>query len=650
MRYRTDIDGLRAVAVLVVILFHFDVPGFTGGFVGVDVFFVISGFLITGIIHRELRVGRFSLARFYERRVRRILPALLAVVVLTACAAPFVLHQSQLAELAASVVATATFASNIFFWLRSDYFSVASEFKPLLHTWSLAVEEQFYIAFPLVMLALRRLNTHQLAATLTAIAVASFGLCLIVQAFSPGAAFYLPFPRAWELMVGAVLALGVIEPPRHRRMGEALSLVGLGLIAASTVMLDGSSTFPGVGALAPVFGTALVLYGGATDGGPVSGFLARPTMRYLGHISYSLYLWHWPVAAFVRSSVWGELTVWHQVLMFVLTALLSVASYHLVEDPLRHGAGLPRRRILQLGVASLVALIAVGGAVHFVSESTEYRRERVHERSARAHLAEVRSCFLEGSEHDPRCDFGERDARRRFVLWGDSHAANLLPVFEEHARAAGWRGTLVGAEGCAPLRGVWKADARGVRRATCDGETAERLFAWLDEEPVDAVVLVARFTMFERGWLLQGRLHEDDPGFLSDRQAHGADAATSAAVLARGLTRTVAELNARGIRPIVLAPLPVLPDRAVTFATGTEALSRAEYVAQRVFLDQQFASLDVTVIDPLSAFCPDTRCRTRDGQGALLYLDDNHLTARGTKRLLPLLPRALPPAEQTAAR
>ncbi len=345
---RADIDGLRALAVVPVVLYHFHVAPFGGGYVGVDVFFVISGFLITGLIHAEMRSGEYSLAAFYERRARRILPALFAVVAAAAVAALFLLFPADLRRFGESVAATALFVSNFDFWQQSGYFDAGAEAKPLLHTWSLAVEEQFYLLFPLLLGLFRSAGRRGLLLLAGGLALASFGFGLWAVRAYPAMAFYLAPARVWELMLGAILALAEVpRPPRW--IAEALSLLGLALLAVAVFAFSPDTPMPGANALLPCLGAALLIYAnGAGDTLAARGLSLRP-MVFAGLISYSLYLWHWPVFVFARYLRVAPLGAAETLALIALSVGLAVLSWRFVERPFRDPAAAVAAKHLHLG-------------------------------------------------------------------------------------------------------------------------------------------------------------------------------------------------------------------------------------------------------------------------------------------------------------
>ncbi len=368
MRYRPDIDGLRSVAVLPVILFHAGFSTFSGGFVGVDVFFVISGYLITGIVLAENAEGRFSFARFYERRARRILPALFFVIL---CCLPLGwawMMPFELAEFGRSIAATMLFVSNVFFWTESDYFATSSELKPLLHTWSLAVEEQYYFILPCVVLLALRGGMRMLWAVLAGCAAASFALMLAVVFVFPcgscaGANFYLLPSRAWELLAGSLLAVFLLrrEPP----VGPVAAMggiVGLAMIVGSILLLDDTVAFPSHWTLMPVVGTVLVLLCGTAPGG-VGRILEWRPLVGIGLVSYSAYLWHQPVFAFARLRLGEDVDPAVMGALAVMSLLLAWGTWRFVERPFRDreriGTGVLFGGVATASVAFLAAGIAL---------------------------------------------------------------------------------------------------------------------------------------------------------------------------------------------------------------------------------------------------------------------------------------------------
>lgn len=360
MQYRPEIDGLRALAVIPVVLFHAGIAGFSGGFVGVDIFFVISGYLITSIILNEQQKDTFTLAGFYERRARRILPALMLVVLISAIAAWYLLLPTELVEFGESLVSVGVFASNILFWTQSDYFAATSEFIPLLHTWSLAVEEQFYLIFPVFMIFTLAWTKSKRIAVLVAVAVLSLIFCEWAWRNAPEANFFLAPSRVWELMAGVFCAFYLHQSREPQKIINQLgSIAGLLMLIYSIVFFDKSIPFPSLYALIPVLGTVLIIL--FTDKNTLVGkLLSIPFIVGVGLISYSAYLWHQPLFVFSRLNSMDELSVTTLLGLSVLAFIMAYISWRWVEKPFRNRNWLSQRQVLWMaGLCSLI-LISLG--------------------------------------------------------------------------------------------------------------------------------------------------------------------------------------------------------------------------------------------------------------------------------------------------
>ena len=356
--YRRDIDGLRAVAVIAVVLFHFGVPGFSGGFVGVDVFFVISGYLITSIIWRQREASRFSFVEFWARRARRILPALFVMMAAVLAVGWFLMAPKDYEELGRSVRYQVMFVSNLLFMRQEGYFDAASDLKPLLHTWSLAVEEQFYFVFPLLLTLLCSRFKHWRLALFSLLLV-SFGLSVWAVAQHPEKAFFLLPMRAWELLAGAMLA---VAPARQSRLtpgaAQGISLLGMGLILVAVFGYDNSTPFPGAAALLPVLGVVALIWANEHQSTWVGRVLSTRLMVGLGLISYSWYLWHWPVFVFGSYAGAQEFGPVLTGGLIALTLILGYLSWRFVETPFRERRILAGRR--QILVAAGLGILVLG--------------------------------------------------------------------------------------------------------------------------------------------------------------------------------------------------------------------------------------------------------------------------------------------------
>jgi peptidoglycan/LPS O-acetylase OafA/YrhL len=629
--YREDIDGLRALAVLSVIGFHFEAPRVFGGFVGVDMFFVISGFLITGIIRREVRDGVFSFAGFYERRLRRLLPPLYAMIALMAIPSVHFLLTSERVDYFGSAAAAVTFTSNVFFWLQAGYFDHAAVEKPLLHTWSLAVEEQFYLVLPPVLWMVLRFAggaRQALPIALAAIGAVSLSLCIwLTLTGRSESAFYMSAPRAWEFLIGAALALDGVPVLRNRALQHVLRGVAVVLILVSVFAYQQGPDFPGYRALLPCAGAALFIWCGTGIPNRVRHPLSFLSMlRFVGQISYSLYLWHWPLFTFARFAKPGlVLTLGDKTVLFALTVALSCLSWRFVEQPFRARTGGASRRdaFRFAGAASalLLAGLAVGVLAGRAPSDADRAAAQLHAYNAYDYqpLYRFGSCFAPtGGTFDETC-VGLAAGKTNILLWGDSLAAHYFHGLNEHAGPQGLHILQTTQPACMPTLEV---AAQGY--PPCRGVAAQ-MQAYLGDHKPDLVILSA-------DWLEYARPPRFD-GMIAD------------------LKVTIARLNASGIRVFLLGP-------AVQFKTRLPAMLRRAQVggidvrADDVVLPDIFpldrmmqAALPAhdgfSYVSVLEAVCPERQCPVTIDGGIPLSWDHAHLTAEGsiyvTARLSPKL-------------
>lgn len=434
MKYRPEINGLRSIAVVPVILFHAGFTIFSGGYIGVDVFFVISGYLITSIIISELEQGHFSVIGFYERRARRILPALFLVLLFCIPFAWLWMLPSQLKGFSQSLVAVSVFASNVLFWYESGYFAAASELKPLLHTWSLAVEEQYYLFFPLLLILIWRFGRSRVLYIVIAIAIVSLLLSEWGAQHKPTANFYLLPTRAWELLAGSICAF--LQFGKDQKRNNILSALGLTLIVFSMFAFDHNTPFPSVYALASVVGTSLiVMYG--SSGTWVATLLSTKPLVGIGLISYSAYLWQQPLFAFARIRSLNEPSPNLMAGLAVLALVLAWISWRFVERPFRDRTRTTSIQVFFGAIGASVALIAVG-AVLLMNEGVPTRFDTETLRllsfeNEKSH-APAQVCSVSDQVPTGGCIFNV-EKQSRIALWGDSHAlalaTDLADVFGE---------------------------------------------------------------------------------------------------------------------------------------------------------------------------------------------------------------------------
>lgn len=430
MQYRAEIDGLRALAVVPVILFHAGSATFSGGFVGVDVFFVISGYLITSIILQDLERNCFSIVDFYERRARRILPVLYCVAIATTFASSAILYPEQLSAFAKSLVATPLFAANIYFWSERGYFGESSELKPLIHLWSLAVEEQFYVIFPLFLLLFYKYK-KALGAILGFAILMSLTSSFYVTQIHFDTAFYSPFTRAWELLVGSVAAILLrqrfsISKPL---VAELTAIIGLILIFFAYMNFDSATPFPGLYATIPVIGTFLLIIASSSTF-YVMKILSLKPLVVLGLLSYSLYLWHQPIFALARHQ---EVFEGNFAILGLLTLVLSYVTYRYVESPFRNKLFLSRFYVFGLSIVFAVVLICAG--LYILSRDGFASRYPSEDRALLVQLAQYQGYNEKIFDSFEGKTFRE-DARKRVVVVGDSYAKDLLNIVVESGRFA----------------------------------------------------------------------------------------------------------------------------------------------------------------------------------------------------------------------
>jgi peptidoglycan/LPS O-acetylase OafA/YrhL len=602
-RYRPDIDGLRAVAVAAVLLFH--ASGWSGGFVGVDVFFVISGFLIIGIVDRELVVRAFQIPLFYERRIRRLFPAFFAVALATLAAAFALLMPTDLVAFGKSLVAAVAFLSNVKFWMEAGYFDSQSAVKPLLHTWSLAVEEQFYLALPLFLIACHWLFRRGRAAALWLVLAGSLALSVWLTDRNPDVSFYLPFGRIWELALGGVL---LFLPPGGGRW-KGFSTLGLVLIAASIVLYTADTAFPGLTALLPCLGSAAVLYGGGQGIG--AAVLRATPMVYLGRISYPLYLWHWPILALGRYAL-GTLSPMEAAAGLALAFVLAVLTYHLLEKPIRARRWLRTRRTLFAAAAlGSIALIAAGLGLVLSHGAPGRLPARAVALDAAAEDKPTTTC------HDPTpadvaarrlCVIGAHVAPT-VVVWGDSEGLAAQSAIDQALKRLNLAAYVATRDGCIPAVGA----VRQRHDPTCPtfASAVQRLAVAL---PARQVLIVGAWAMYETPQMRAGA-------------ARGWPAAEAA------LRGTVTSLRRAGVKVVLFDPPPgaklppprVLAQQAAFGRTLPVAYTAQEFLQARYF--RIAPTLPVVRVQAWRAICQQVCAVELDGRP--LYFDSGH-PARST--------------------
>lgn len=434
MKYRAEVDGLRAVAVLPVIFFHAGFSQIRGGFVGVDVFFVISGYLITQIISQDLSLGKFSITDFYVRRAKRILPALFLVLAFTSTCAALISDKDFLSKYASTLISVTTFSTNIYFWKTASYFDTSSEYNPLLHMWSLAVEEQYYLFFPIILAFLWKTRPIYRSTLLIAMFIISLAVADWGSVYAPTSTFYLLPTRFWELLAGGIAAIYGVhwsQAQEGRLQAQLLSLLGLALIVWSILTVDELTPFPGRYAIAPVLGTVLIILF-ARPGTLTGALLSSAPFVFVGKISYSAYLWHQPLFVFYRQTV-PVMSVAAALLLIALTLVLAYLSWKFVETPFRQ-TKLSQWRVLSVSAAGLVAFTVVGPVLQVYANTKQWGPQQAKLIALSDYkIPRQGSCFLDSGRQSP--DKFTTDCRvsgrRGILVWGDSHAAALASGFAE---------------------------------------------------------------------------------------------------------------------------------------------------------------------------------------------------------------------------
>ena len=624
--YRAFIDGLRAIAVLAVLFYHADI-GCKGGYVGVDVFFVISGYLITGLILKDIGAGQFRIAKFWERRVLRIFPALAVVVIACLVVGWFLLLPIEFNNMGKSVVAQVLLISNIFFWRSSGYFTNGAESQLLLHTWSLAVEEQFYLFFPCLIALINRFSRNYLIPIILALCGMSFLLSINWSYTHADANFYLLPTRAWELGIGALLAIIPARLSLKRWLAEMLSWGGLTMVLCAVFLFDSGTRFPGVAAILPCVGTFAVIWANINSPTSVGRLLAMRPMVFVGLISYSLYLWHWPILVFSKYWSFSTIPAGSRILLLIVSMALAVISWKYVETPFR------KRNVFKSRPA-IFAFAGITTVVILLAGLFIYRSHGVPSRIPAAALQYANG----GSDRDFVSNVSLKDARSgKFVefgkidkdlpidvmVWGDSHAIAVMPVIDYLAKEYSIRGAAATYVSTCPAVGFESIGKWSLKRDSVAFNDA--VVSFIRDKKVSNVVMV---------------------GFWGSYMDHG-----DSTRIRRGLIDTIDALKGTGTRIWIVRQVPqqqyhnvpVALALATIYHRGDPETFGIPLAEQRKAYNTQnciFEGLDryprVTVLDPTGSFVDsDSICRVAKN-GKALYIDNQHLTVAGAMELRPL--------------
>ena len=626
--YRPEIDGLRAVAVLSVILFHFDL-GLSGGFIGVDVFFVISGYLITTLIQNDLDNARPLFLEFWSRRIIRILPALMAMVIVVLFAGWFLLLPSDYVELGKSAVAQSAMVANLYFWATTGYFASPVLTMPLMHTWSLALEEQFYVLLPVALFCIRGVSAAHRQIVLVAAALVSFMIALHWIEYHPNAAFFLLPTRAWELLLGSVVSTIPRSLAPSRPLAEALCGIGLFMILCAGFLYTRETPFPGSAALVPCLGTAMVIYASSRRVTFVGQVLASPPFLLVGLISYSLYLWHWPIYVFAMYWRSEPLTVAMRLVLGCASVAVAYLSWRFLETPLRRRALWTSRKAIFGFAFAVLGLTALLGGTLVVWQGFPRRvpTKAVVFASAKADAPYFQNVDLDAARRHEFYRVGEKASGPVDVLiWGDSHAMAVEPILAEIGNTCGLR--IVGAHyaSTAPLLEFTSTSPFSLRDQS--DEYNASILEYVRTERIPVVILSAKW----KGYL-------GDYVTTTKEGKEKVNREFRESVLA-----TIRALKQVGARVWILEMVPTynydVPRKlaADAYFGGDLSLvgkSLAQHRMEMAFESSVFREakgLGAGLLDPTPYLCPASFCQT-NRNGRSLYMDTNHLSLTGSKLL-----------------
>ena len=655
--YRPDIDGLRAVSVLVVVFYHAGISWFSGGFVGVDVFFVISGFLITKIIIDDINSDKFSFMNFYERRIRRIIPALVSVYIVCFIFGAIILLPGELKDFGKSLARSAYFVSNIYFYDTSGYFDAPSHTKPLLHTWSLSVEEQFYIVWPIILLiAFKSLQQNWRLGIFSGAIIASIVYAeWEIARQDNAAAFYLLQARAWELLLGAMVAFSPFRFRSTKILSEMLAVAGLSLIILSAILLSQHSSFPGFNALFPCLGAVLIITSGQYHDTFVSRLLRLRPVVAIGLISYSLYLWHWPIFSFAHTILDRPPQLAEALPLILLSFLVAYLSWRFIEQRFRmQSGGLGRseraaRSVVGIGVATICVFIVAGvgtdsadGLPSRFGEDVRRIVKSAEERGKRHTCYELPASYPSGDA----CDLNVVAGRESYdvVLVGDSHAGHYAAGVASILRQLGASGRLMSRGGCLPLPEV-RTWTNGQIRNKCISLRDNVETFLFEQKQGQLVILAARWAVYtedkrsEIGGGMGLRLI-DDKGEIDTTHV------TSRRVFKEKLNLLIKKLSDSGRDVLILGqvpPHPTNPVPCVVKAMHRDAsmapcmLPRREAEKRLSFSNSVIREIaesypNVWAFLPSELICKRKRCGLFLDR-VYLYRDDDHINVGGSKVL-----------------
>lgn len=636
LKYRPDIDGLRAIAVLAVIFFHLDYPYFKGGYIGVDIFFVISGYLISQIIYLQIKNRKFSFIIFYKKRILRIFPVLFVLIIICLITGYFVLLNEEYLDLGFSSIASALFIPNILYWFKTGYFEIEAESTPLLHLWSLGVEEQFYILFPLIaFFTLSRFNKSFVLIITITLASVSFYVNIIYTSLDITFSFYMLFSRGWELLAGFLLTLSLpYIKNTNKFVIELLSILGIGLIIFSVYYLDTNILFPGYYAMLPVFGSMLIIFSGSFDKQTfIKRVLSNKYIVFIGLISYSLYLWHWPVVVYLRMAYSN---LYLNEVILIISFLLSVISYFFIEQPFRNKGFIK----LSLKVKS-ISIIIMAVLIFTISVSvikTNGFPNRLSDSVKRAsnpktYLPENRHCHrMTGIDikNNNFCIFGYENTVPSFALIGDSHAEALKYGLELAAINKKKSGIQFTKPGCRPIRGI---DKKGSRRCLRFINIALNEIARNKE--INIVFLAGYWSRAYYGFAHNRRKIE-----YFDYQENSKKYESNDLLFLRGLHRTIEQLIRANKKIVIIEDTPVIEFNPRTTYARNIFLNKEQNIYGKykegvngIIKDEILKyGNSISYMKTEKIICPNNPCKLVKNN-ELMFRDDDHISKKASALL-----------------
>lgn len=653
LNYRREIDGLRAIAIIPVIFFHAGFKVFAGGFVGVDVFFVVSGYLITTIILNDMNSKKFSILTFYERRARRILPALFFMMF---CCLPFAwrwLPPDHLIDFCHSLLAVSAFSSNILFCLKSGYFGTKAELVPLLHTWSLSVEEQYYFLFPLFLMVLWKLRKRWIFGSLMTIAIVSLIVAQWGAYNRPSATFFFLPTRGWELAIGALIAFYFLYKREHSEFikshkisSEVLGSVGLALICYSILAFNKSTPFPSLYALIPTIGTALIIIFSNSDT-VIGRLLSTKSMVGIGLISYSTYLWHQPLFVFSRHISLKEPSGTLLLTLSIASFFIAYLSWRYIEMPFRDRTVISRRAVFSFALFGSLAFAVIGVTGHFNNGfAARYIVSQSILDSFKEHQLLVKcDKNFTGKDIVNSCLVGsDASNAEKIAVFGDSHSISLLPAFDVYGKQNNYSVMHIGLAGCPPLVDV--DIAKGFYgTGVCENLSAKEL-NYVKENNIKKVFLVARWSLYT-----DGDYDQDMEGyFIVSKSDNSLSRSTSRANFEESLDKTVKAYNMHFAEVNIVLQVPqqdINPKETYyklsKYSDNDNKLHKLSVSYQkhlnlqqynrRVIYDIKDKNNNVNIINFDSSLCNESNCYIGEFDRSF-YIDSKHLSPSGAMQLV----------------